>query len=127
LTDLGQAALILWCRPKDSKPPDPRRHHDARRPPAKPSHWPSTNRPSSEGLLHGVASTDNGGKGAVFEQRDAGDLTVVVDHTKTGNNDDSDKTGLKVVQDGDGEGTLTIRASEIADGIDAENGNIIEE
>ena len=52
---------------------------------------------------------------------------MVVDHTKTGNNDDSDKTGLKVVQDGDGEGTLTIRASEIADGIDAENVNIIEE
>ncbi|HZJ11336.1 MAG TPA: hypothetical protein VFD26_01625, partial [Methyloceanibacter sp.] len=78
-------------------------------------------------LLHGVTSKDNGGKGAVFEQRDAGDLTVVVDHTKTKNNDDSDKTGLEVVQDGDGEGTLTLRASEIADGIDAENVNIIEE
>jgi len=82
---------------------------------------------SVEALLHGVTSKDNGGKGAVFEQRDAGDLTVVVDHTKTKNNDDSDKTGIEVVQDGDGEGTLTLRASEIEDGIDAENVNIIEE
>lgn len=82
---------------------------------------------SVEGLLHKVSSTDNGGKGAVFEQRDAGDLTVVVDQTKTANNDDGDKTGLEVVQDGDGEGTLTVRGSDIADGIDAENVNVIEE
>jgi hypothetical protein len=82
---------------------------------------------SVEALVHGVTSKDNGGKGAVFEQRDAGDLTVVVDHSKTGNNDDGDKTGLEVVQDGDGEGTLTVRASDIADGIDAENVKIIEE
>ena len=51
-----------------------------------------------------VTSKDNGGNGAVFKQHDAGDLTVVVDQTKTANNDDSDKTGLKVVQDGDGRG-----------------------
>jgi len=82
---------------------------------------------SVEGLLHKVSSTDNGGKGAVFEQRDEGDLDVLVDQTKTENNDDGDKTGLEVVQDGDGKGTLTIRASEIADGIDAENVDVIEE
>jgi hypothetical protein len=82
---------------------------------------------SVEALLHKVTSKDNGGKGGVFEQRDAGDLTVVVDQSETGNNDDGDKTGLEVVQDGEGEGTLTVRTSEIADGIDAENVEIIEE
>ena len=80
-----------------------------------------------EALLHKVTSKDNGGNGAVFKQHDAGDLTVVVDQSETGNNDDSDKTGLEVVQDGDGEGTLTVRASEIADGIDAENVKVINE
>lgn len=82
---------------------------------------------SVEALLHKVISKDNGGKGAVFEQRDEGDLDVVADQTETANNDDSDKTGLEVVQDGDGKGTLTLRASDIADGIDAQNVNVVEE
>lgn len=82
---------------------------------------------SVEALLHKVTSKDNGGKGAVFEQRDEGDLIVVVDQSETANNDDSDKTGLEVVQDGDGKGSLTMRASDIADGVDAENVNVVEE
>jgi hypothetical protein len=82
---------------------------------------------SVEALLHKVTSKDNGGKGAVFEQRDEGDLNVVIDQSETANNDDSDKTGLEVVQDGAGEGTLTVRASDIADSIDAENVDIVEE
>lgn len=82
---------------------------------------------SIESLLHKVSAKDNGGTGAVFKQLDKGDLTVVVDQSETGNNDDGDKTGLKVVQDGEGEGTLTVRASKIADGINAENVNILEE
>jgi hypothetical protein len=80
-----------------------------------------------EALLHGVTSKDNGGKGAVFEQRDKGDINVLIDQTKTANNDDSDKTGLEVVQDGDGKGTLRVRASDIADGMDSENVIVVEE
>lgn len=82
---------------------------------------------SVEALLHGVTSKDNGGKGAVFEQSDEGDINVLVERTKTANNDDSDETGLEVVQDGEGKGTLRVRASDIADGIDAENVNVVVE
>jgi len=74
---------------------------------------------SVDGLLQHVTSKDNGGNGAVFKQHDAGNVAVLVDQTKTADNDDGDKTGLKVVQKGDGKATLTVRASDIADGINA--------
>lgn len=79
-----------------------------------------------DALLHKVMSKENGGFGAVFKQKDEGTINVVVDQTKTSGNDDGDKTGLEVLQEGGGEGTLTIRASEIADGITSENVNIVE-
>lgn len=79
-----------------------------------------------EALLYRVVSRNNGGKGAVFEQANGGDINVVVEETTTANNDDSDKTGIEVVQDGDGSGTLTSRASDIADGIDVDGVEIID-
>ena len=74
-----------------------------------------------------MESTDNGGKGIVLEEEDNGNVTVVVNDTLTENNDDSDKTGLEVVQEDKGQGTLTVRNSSIVDGIDAEGVTVIEE
>ena len=77
-------------------------------------------------LLHDVVSKDNGGYGADLRQLDKGTLNVRADQLRTADNDDGDKTGLKLIQEGDGEGTLTISASEIKDGIKSENVNIVE-
>ncbi|MDA7427344.1 hypothetical protein PGB28_02655 [Primorskyibacter aestuariivivens] len=73
-----------------------------------------------QGLMQGAASRDNGGKGAVFEEEDAGGVVVRVADSMTSGNDDSDDTGLEVVQEDAGQGTLTVINSDIADGIDAE-------
>ena len=73
-----------------------------------------------EGLMQGAEAKENGGKGAVFEEEDAGGVAVTVTDSMTANNDDSDKTGLEVVQEDAGQGTLTVINSDIADGIDAE-------
>jgi hypothetical protein len=64
-------------------------------------------------------STDNGGKGAVFEEENAGDVSLTVYDAQTSNNDDSDNTGLEVVQDDAGQGRARVQSSTIADGIDA--------
>lgn len=71
-------------------------------------------------VLSSVVSTGNGGKGFVCEEEDAGDVTVHASATVTAGNDDSDDTGLELVQDDDGTGIAIIVGSEIADGIDAE-------
>lgn len=63
---------------------------------------------------------NNGGKGFVFEEAGDGDLTVSVFGTSTANNDDSDDTGIEAVQEDDGSGTLRVRGSSIADGIDTD-------
>ena len=73
-----------------------------------------------EGLMQGAEAKENGGKGAVFEEEDAGGVAVTVTDSMTANNDDSDDTGLEVVQEDAGQGTLTVINSDIADGIDAE-------
>lgn len=70
--------------------------------------------------MSGVISTGNGGKGIVCEEEDAGDVTVLVTNTMTAGNDDSDDTGLEIVQDDDGKGSVVVVDSDIADGIDAE-------
>lgn len=77
------------------------------------------------GLMRGAVARDNGGKGAVFEEEDAGDVDVTVIDGVSANNDDSDDTGLEVVQDDEGTGTLRITGSEIADGVDAEGVEVI--
>jgi hypothetical protein len=63
---------------------------------------------------------DNGGKGFVFEEEGDGDLDVTVLRSSTSNNDDGDDTGIEVVQEDEGTGSLKVRASKISDGIDAE-------
>ncbi|MFD0987693.1 hypothetical protein [Methyloligella solikamskensis] len=78
-------------------------------------------------LVHDVSSKKNGGKGVVFEQEDEGDIDVVVVKLETSGNDHGDKTGLEVVQDGDGKGTLIVRDSNIEDGIDAEGVEVKDE
>lgn len=77
-------------------------------------------------LLFKVRVKDNGGKGASIKQKDDGTLDVSVVQSRTSGNEDGDKAGLEVLQEGPGAGTLRIRASKIEDGIDAENVNIIE-
>jgi len=72
------------------------------------------------GSMLGAVSRDNGGKGAVFEEEGPGDVRVTVTDSHTVNNDDSDDTGLEVVQEDAGSGELLIESSRIEDGIDAE-------
>lgn len=78
-------------------------------------------------LLAKLTSEDNGGKGAVFKQNDEGTLNVTVNKTTTSGNDDGKESGLEVLQKGDGEGNLRIVGSDIKDGVDVKNVNVIEE
>jgi hypothetical protein len=62
----------------------------------------------------------NGGKGAVFEEENAGDVSVAVINSQTDGNDDGDKTGLELVQDDAGSGVARIVNTTAREGIDAE-------
>ncbi len=75
---------------------------------------------SVHGAVLGSVSRDNGGKGVVFEEEGPGNVRVTVTETHTVNNDDSDDTGLEVVQEDEGSGELIVESSRIEDGIDAE-------
>jgi hypothetical protein len=77
-------------------------------------------------LILRAGSTDNGGKGIVLEEEGNGNVMAEIMGTMTSNNDDSDDTGLEVVQDDDGMGMLSVMGSEIADGIDAEGVDVSE-
>lgn len=77
-------------------------------------------------LLAKMSSKNNGGKGAVFKQYDAGTLDVTVNHSKTSGNDDGKDSGLEVLQKGPDGGNLQIIASEIKDGIDAKNVEVLD-
>lgn len=77
------------------------------------------------GTVKRAQAFDNGGKGFVFEEADDGDLSVNVKRTQTSNNDDSDDTGIEAVQEDQGMGTLKVRRSEIADGIDTDGVDLI--
>ena len=72
------------------------------------------------GVVEAANAAANGGKGFVFEEEDGGDVQVTVTDTTTFDNDDGNETGLEVVQDDAGAGTLAVIGSNIADGIDAE-------
>ena len=72
------------------------------------------------GMAYNAAAIANGGKGIVFEEADAGDLMVDVMGAVTLKNDDSDNTGIEVVQEDNGAGTLSVLESDIQDGIAAE-------
>ncbi|WP_421726530.1 hypothetical protein [Bauldia sp.] len=80
-----------------------------------------------DGRVLDVVATMNGGNGVRMEEEDAGNLDVVVEGTRTANNDDGDETGLRMAKSGDSPGTLTIRDSDIADGIDARNVTVVQE
>ena len=77
-------------------------------------------------LLAKLTSKDNGGYGADLRQIDEGTLTVTVDKSRTSGNSDGEDTGLKVDQRGTGEATLCVVGSEIEDGINARNVEVIE-
>ncbi|MEP5760339.1 MAG: hypothetical protein ABJ327_13725 [Litoreibacter sp.] len=72
------------------------------------------------GVVEDALASANGGKGIIFEEENEGDVFVTVNATATSKNDDSDKTGLEVVQEDEGTGTLEVTASNIEDGVDAE-------
>ena len=72
------------------------------------------------GFVSEARAVANGGKGFVFEEADEGDLTVDVAGALALKNDDGDQTGIEVVQEDDGEGTLTVSGGDIADGIDSD-------
>ncbi|WP_342077877.1 hypothetical protein [Yoonia sp. SS1-5] len=70
------------------------------------------------GRMVGATAMNNGGKGAVFEEDQDGNLAVTAAYTKTANNDDGDDTGMELLQADDGTGSVSAVASKIADGFD---------
>ncbi|WP_158008319.1 hypothetical protein [Methyloceanibacter methanicus] len=52
---------------------------------------------------------------------------MTVNKSRTAGNDDGEESGLEVLQEGSGEGTLRIVDSEIEDGVDTENVDVTEE
>ena len=70
---------------------------------------------SVTGVILGAVAGDNGGVGFVFEEADGGDTHVTATGIATAGNDDGE-TGLEVVQEDAGRGSLTIIGGEIADG-----------
>jgi hypothetical protein len=65
-------------------------------------------------------AADNGGKGFVFEEAGDGNLMALLSGAKTRANDDGDDTGLEIVQEDAGTGTLQLMASELEDGLNLE-------
>ncbi|MFB4203503.1 hypothetical protein ACEZHJ_06855 [Arhodomonas sp. KWT2] len=72
------------------------------------------------GMLDRVRAVGNGGKGVVLEEESAGGLFATVSHATTAGNDDGEDTGIEVVQEDDGAGSLRVRRSTIAEGITRE-------
>jgi hypothetical protein len=66
------------------------------------------------------SSEDNGGKGFVFEEEEAGNVMIMAQDVTTSNNDDSDGTGMELVQEDSGYGIVRSISSSIADGFDIE-------
>lgn len=79
------------------------------------------------GSAHTVVAKDNGGNGLRFDEADEGTVEVEVIGVTTSANDDGEETGLRVTRDGDGEGALVVRESDLQDGIDARNVTVTRE
>lgn len=79
------------------------------------------------GKATGNNTMGNGGKGSVYEEEGDGDLTMIVERSMSSMNDDEDDTGIEAVQEDAGTGTLTVRDSDISDGIDLDGVTLIEE
>jgi hypothetical protein len=77
--------------------------------------------------MYASQANDNGGVGAVYEEKDDGLLVVLAENSSTTNNDDSDNSGLVVVQADEGSGELTIRNSTLEDGFRTEGVTVVEE
>ena len=73
-----------------------------------------------DGVAFGSVSRDNGGVGVVFEEEAEGNLVVQISDVHTVNNDDSDDTGLEIVQEDAGTGELSLAGSQIEDGMEVE-------
>ncbi|KAF0284128.1 hypothetical protein [Spiribacter roseus] len=73
-----------------------------------------------DGAVMGSVSRDNGGVGVVFEEESDGNLVVQISDVHTVNNDDSDDTGLEIVQEDAGTGELSLTGSQIEDGMEVE-------
>ena len=63
---------------------------------------------SVQTVFVGVTAEDNGGKGFVFEEADAGNINALVSMSETDGNDDGD-VGIEVVQEDAGSGRLVLR------------------
>ncbi len=66
------------------------------------------------GALVSVIADGNGGVGVVFEEEDAGDLTVEALRVRTQFN----KGGMETTQDGEGRGSLTLTDAQVDDGLE---------
>ena len=70
------------------------------------------------GQVENSIAKDNGGKGFVFEEENEGNVFIMASNVTTSNNDDSDDTGMELVQDDDGSGAVHIIDSSVEDGFD---------
>ena len=70
------------------------------------------------GQVENSIAKDNGGKGFVFEEENEGNVFIMASDVATSNNDDSDDTGMELVQDDEGSGAAYISDSSVEDGFD---------
>ena len=63
--------------------------------------------------------------GAVFEEEGEGNVLIIASKAFTSNNDDSDNTGMELVQEDEGVGTAHVFNSTVIDGFDLEGVNQI--
>ena len=80
---------------------------------------------SVTGQVESSTAKDNGGKGFVFEEEGEGNVLIIASKAFTSNNDDSDNTGMELVQEDEGVGTAHVFNSTVIDGFDLEGVNQI--
>ena len=72
-------------------------------------------------LVSEVKSYKNKGKGIVLESKNDGTVSALIEKTETENNDKGKKSGLKIK----GKGVITLKDSEIEDGIKTKKAEIV--
>ena len=80
---------------------------------------------SVAGQVESSTAKDNGGKGFVFEEEGEGNVLIIASKAFTSNNDDSDNTGMELVQEDEWVGTAHVFNSTVIDGFDLEGVNQI--
>lgn len=73
-----------------------------------------------------VGAWKNGGNGLRFDEAGPGTVAVTIHRVTTAGNDDGNETGIRVSREGDGKGTLTVDQSDLRDGIDARNVEVVD-